>query len=361
MALRYRRLYGTGQEVSEIGVGLWSLVTDEWGARSHLAEDLLRMAYNMGINFFDTADVYGKGAGEEAIARALGSKRDDIIVLTKIGLDFYGCNGIRPHYDIDYLELALDRSLERLGMGYVDILLLHNPPMHVIVSSDVREFMSDVKRSGKAKLVGVALGPTLGWGAEGEAALRLGYQAIEHIFNVIERLPGAELLNFEAAHIIRVPHASDVLDEERWPLEPQTNLHRNLKDSSWIADAMEAMKPLLDLARLNGMKLYELAIKYVLSYRRVGSVVPNITSRHDLERFVRSVELQDLNNDVLEIINKYWEDRLKELNLRSLKETELLKYRRSIERQVAYFGKGNMDRPGFEPGASAVRGRRSSS
>ncbi|ADL19420.1 Oxidoreductase [Acidilobus saccharovorans 345-15] len=323
--MNYRRL-PNGLEVSELGVGVWSLVTDEWGADTSIAEDIIKEALNLGINFFDTADVYGRGRGEEILHRSLGPKISNVVILTKIGLDFYGCGGVKPNFNVDYLRVALSRSLERLGVGYVDILMLHNPVMNVIKSRDVFEFLREVKRSGEAKMVGVALGPTLGWGEEGKAAVYMGYEALEHIFNAIEQLPGLELLKFDGvAQFIRVPHASDVLDEERWPLKQSPSLHRSLKSYSWIQRALAESKGLEDIANRAGLKLYELALKYVLAYENVSSVLPNITSRHDLQRFVNAVEKPPLDKSAVEEVLSYWKSHLLDLNYESINETDRFK------------------------------------
>ncbi len=347
--MKYRRL-PSGLEVSEVGLGLWSLVTDEWGANTDVAEDVIREALRLGINFFDTADVYGRGKGEEVLSKALGPKIDDVAVLTKIGLDFYMCGRIRPNFDVGYLETALSRSLERLNVGYVDILMLHNPTMDVITRREVLNFMRDVKRSGRAKMIGVSLGPTVGWGDEGKAAAAVGYEALEYIFNMIEQLPGLELLRLDGvAHIIRTPHASDVLDEVRWPLKGSERLHRGLKDPSWVEAALRKVNGLSEIARREGLRLYELAIVYILAFKNVHSVVPNMTSVSDLRRFVEAEERGSLREAVVDEVLNYWKANLTDLNTASIEETNRLKAKRMV------------DRPGLEPGTSAVRGRRSSS
>jgi len=108
--------------------------------------------------------------------------------------------------------------------------MLHNPRINVITSEEVLQFMTSLKRDGIVRAIGIALGPTLGWREEGLEAVRRGYEAIEHIYNLIERWPGEEILEYpEVGNIVRVPHASDVLDEERWPLRTDPLLHRSLK------------------------------------------------------------------------------------------------------------------------------------
>ena len=322
--MNLRRINNT-LEVSEIGLGLWSIVTDEWGADINKAEDIIKRAYEMGINFFDTADVYGRGLGESIIAKTLSTKRDRIVILTKIGLDFY--NKQRPigNYNIDYLEFAFKKSLERLNTDYIDILMIHNPKMSVIRNKEVLDFMLSLKKEGKVRLIGVALGPTLGWGEEGLEAIKMGYEALEYIYNLIEIKPGIDFLNYDIGHFVRVPHASDALNEDKWPIVYDPKLHRHFKDINWINRAIEISKKLVPFARSKGMKLSQLALKFILYNKRVSSVIPNITNEKELEEFVYVEKLPDLNEDDYIYLMKFYEENFKELNEESIEETKRYK------------------------------------
>ena len=178
--MRHRPFGTTGVSVSELGLGMWSLVSEEWGGDVDKAEEVVRRAFDLGITFFDTADVYGEGKGEEVIARALGTRRDKIVILTKVGLDFYRKQGgrVRLNFDLDYLRFAVEQSLKRLNTDYIDILMLHNPKMRNIVDRKVFEFMESLRRDGIARSDGVALGPTLGWLEEGLKSIEVGYQGL---------------------------------------------------------------------------------------------------------------------------------------------------------------------------------------
>jgi aryl-alcohol dehydrogenase-like predicted oxidoreductase len=319
--VRLREYGTTGIKVSELGLGLWSLVTHEWGGDIDRAEEVVRKAFDMGITFFDTADVYGEGKGEEVIAKALGMKRDRIVILTKVGLDFYHKQGNRIglNYDVEYLEFAVKKSLERLNTDYVDILMLHNPKMRHITDRKVLEFAMSLKKDGIARSVGIALGPTLGWLEEGLKAIEVGYEGLEFIFNVVEQEPGRTFDKYNVGKVVRVPHASDALDEERNPLEVDPKLHRRFKDVNWIRRAMEAVKPIKDLAYRKGLKLYEVALLYALRFN-FSSVVPNIADLRDLERFVNALN-KELDEEIVNEIEALYERELKELNEESVKET----------------------------------------
>lgn len=324
--MRFRNLGHTGLQVSEIGIGLWSLVTDWWGSNVQ-SEEILRKAYLEGINFYDTGDMYGEGKAEEILAKVLGTKRDNIVILTKIGYDFYHKQNNRyvQRFEVSYLEFAVKQSLKRLNTDYIDVLMLHNPKMSVIKNKEIFEFMQSLKRDGIVKVVGVALGPTLGWEEEGLEAIKMGYEALEYIYNMIEQYPGKIFLQYDIGHVVRVPHASDSLLEDKWPIVDDKKLHRSFKSINWIREAVNNSKEMLEFARSKGMKLSQLAIKFILASNKVSSVVPNITSIKELEEFLRVEELPDLTEDDLQYIDRYYSRYYRKLNEESIEETKVYK------------------------------------
>lgn len=120
--MEYVTLGKTGEKVSRIGLGAWQF-SEAWGVTEYeRAKAVVSRAVELGVNFFDTAMVYGNGLSEAALGRALrelGVKRDEVIVSTKIPGDF-----LNP---IDVTK-AVEKSLELLGLGYIDVLLVHWPP-----------------------------------------------------------------------------------------------------------------------------------------------------------------------------------------------------------------------------------------
>ncbi|MFP3162856.1 MAG: aldo/keto reductase [Acidianus hospitalis] len=324
--MRERDFGHTGIRVSEIGVGLWSLATDWWAPNVN-AEEILKKAYELGITFYDTGDIYGEGKAEELLVKVLGNKRDNIVILTKIGYDFYNKKGrkIEQNFNIDYLEFAIKESLKRLNTDYVDILMLHNPKMNVIRNKEIFDFMQGLKKDGIVRAIGVALGPTLGWGEEGLEAIKMGYEGLEHIYNMIEQYPGKEFLKYRIGNVVRVPHASDALIEDKLPIGENKNLHRSLKNIKWIEEAVNNSKGMLEFAKSKGMKLSQLAIKFVLANPNVSTVVPNITTIKELEEFVKTEELEDLTEEDMSFISSYYEKYYKKLNDESIEETKIYK------------------------------------
>src|SRR2546421_558741 len=118
--LKYRELGNTGLKASTVGFGVWTVSTTMWGiSDENVGIDLIRKAFDLGINYFDTADVYGDGQGETIIAKALGDRRNDIVIATKFGYDFYNHPGLqpgqreRPHdWSPAFLRKACEQSLK---------------------------------------------------------------------------------------------------------------------------------------------------------------------------------------------------------------------------------------------------------
>ena len=177
--MRYRRFGESQLEVSEVGFGVWTLASDWWGKVDDKA-GLLHAALDAGINFIDTAPVYGAdGVGETMLADVLKSNRDDIVLTTKCGYDIdaprtHPGQSERPHdWRPESIRKQLEDSLRRLGHR------LHRPvpaPQHAhrARSSTTTSGLSSkrIRSEGKVRELGVALGPAIGWVEEGLEAIR---------------------------------------------------------------------------------------------------------------------------------------------------------------------------------------------
>ena len=130
--MQHRELGDSGVEVSEVGFGAWVVGTDWWGDRTEdQAVEMAQHALDQGVTYFDTSDVYGHGDSERLLGRALAEHRDEAVIGTKVGYDFYdnpqaGHGELPKELDVDYLEEAFERSLDRLGVDHVELLQLHN-------------------------------------------------------------------------------------------------------------------------------------------------------------------------------------------------------------------------------------------
>src|SRR6185295_8725181 len=120
-------------KVSEVGFGLWTVSTGWWGKfTDDEAIDLMRKAHDLGVTLFDAADTYGNGRSEELLAKAFPGNRDEIVIATKVGYDFYNFGGERKgqreipqDFSPKFLRLAVDKALQRLNTDRIDLLQLH--------------------------------------------------------------------------------------------------------------------------------------------------------------------------------------------------------------------------------------------
>ena len=200
--MRYRELGRTGIQLSELGFGVWTLSTGWWGTYSDdEAVALLRAAYSRGVTFFDSADSYGNGRSEELLAKAFEGQRDQIVIGTKFGYDFYTNGGERngqrelpQAWSPAFVRTALEQSLRRLGTDYVDVYQLHNPKMDAMDNDALWATLEDLRREGTIRSFGPALGPAIGWQKEGEKALLTrNCDVLHQIYNVLEQDPGRAL------------------------------------------------------------------------------------------------------------------------------------------------------------------------
>jgi aryl-alcohol dehydrogenase-like predicted oxidoreductase len=159
--MQRRPLGRTGLQVSEIGFGAWAVGGNAHGNSYGPTVDAdsvaaIRTAADLGVNFFDSADVYGWGHSEEVLGQALEDRRDEVFLATKVGGDFYH-GGVRMNFDPGYIAFALERSLQRLRTNHVDLYQLHNPPAELMGDPEAYEVFEDLKAEHKIEHYGVSV------------------------------------------------------------------------------------------------------------------------------------------------------------------------------------------------------------
>jgi aryl-alcohol dehydrogenase-like predicted oxidoreductase len=304
-----RRILGrTGLPVSEIGFGGWAIGGNAYGNSYGPTDDAeakraVRRAYELGCNFFDTADVYGHGHSETLIGEALSDVRDQVIIATKVGGNFYNrdvhplfrervsqavgrpldeieADAILPvthdaNFTPAYLRFAVERSLDRLGTDYVDLLQLHNPSLTVIATMETYEVLEELKRDGRIRFYGVSVHPP----EEGIAAINATMpDTVQIVYNLARR--EAEDAFFPAAR------AASVGVIAREPLANGFLAGRYAPDSSWergdirgrmprpyIAQITALGQRVKELADKSGLTAAQLALKFVLDQSDVAVVI----------------------------------------------------------------------------------------
>ena len=246
--MKYRPLPRTDLELSEVGFGVWTVATTWWGKiPEEQRAELLENAVELGVNFFDTADTYGEGYGEEILAKVLGYRRHDLVIATKFGYDFYdkltprvGHQERPQKFDQDFVRFACEQSLRRLNSDYIDLYQIHNPRIDALEKDDLFEVLEQLKTEGKIRYYGVALGPDIGWFEEGEASMKeRDVHSLQIIYSILEQDPAKDFFpiakDCEVGLLSRVPHASEALTG-RYTEVPEFDEsdHRSHRRIEWL-------------------------------------------------------------------------------------------------------------------------------
>ena len=322
--MKYRNLGNTDIKVSEVGFGVWTVSTGWWG---EVVDDrsvrLLKAAYERGINYFDTADTYGSGKGETLLADAgftSGSMRDEVVISTKIGYDFYNHTARRGQqerpqvWSEDFIRFALEQSLKRLDTDYVDFLQLHNTKMDAIENDDLFTLMDEFKSEGKVRAYGIALGPKIGWLEEGVKAMReRDISGVQMIYNVLEQDPGRGLIETaretETGLVVRVPHSSGMLEgnyDENTTFGP--NDHRRHRPKEWLIGGLKKVEQLDFLTESGERTLGQAALKFCLASPEVVSTLPNIYNEEQIEEFAAAPDVPDLTGEEISRVAELYEN-----------------------------------------------------
>ncbi len=310
--MKYRQLGLTDLSVSEVGFGAWTVSTNWWGKITEQEGiNLLVRAYDLGINFIDTADTYSNGYGEEIVAKALKDQRHDIVIATKFGYDIYSPferigHEERPQkWTPEFIKYACEQSLKRLETDYIDLYQLHNPRIDTIEKDEVFEVLNELVREGKIRHYGVALGPDIGWFEEGEASMRERHvPSIQIIYSIMEQQPARDFFPIieeqKTGVLSRVPHASGLLDGTytKDTVFDESD-HRSHRRRDWLTTGLKKLATLDFLIENLDATIGQTAIKFGLSGTGVASILPNFTNLPQLEELVETSDAQDIPEDFL--------------------------------------------------------------
>lgn len=316
--MKFRNLKGTDKQVSEVGFGVWTVGTKMWGVPMEdyaTGIHLLQRALDLGINFFDTADVYGDGKGETLLAQAFPRRRDEIVIATKFGYDFYNHPGVQPgqrerpqNWTPAFIRLACERSLERLGTDHIDFYQLHNPRIDTIRNDAVFETLHALRDEGKILTFGTALGPAINERQieEAIATIRERGAHVQIIYNLLEQMLGEPILPVARAHEVcvftRVPHSSGLLEgayNENTTFDKNDHRTFRVKDDAarqaWLVDGLKKVEQLAFLTEATGRTIGQAAIQFILADPSIGSVLPNIYNEQQLEEFAAAPDTPRLS------------------------------------------------------------------
>ncbi|MBF6599754.1 MAG: aldo/keto reductase [Dehalococcoidia bacterium] len=311
--MKYRTFGSTDLSVSAVGFGMWTVTTGWWGINDDdFARRLTRRAYDLGINFFDTADTYGNGKGETLLAEALGDVRDRIIIATKGGYDHYsygddrrGQKEIPQDWSPAYIRKAVEGSLRRLRTDHIEIYQLHNAKMDCLTRDDLFDELERLREEGKIGVYGPALGPAIGWEDEGLYAMAHRRAGVLHtIYNMFEQDPGRAFFPVARERgigvLVRVPHSSGML-EGKYTADTvfPENDHRNHRTREWLEQGLRKLETLRFLTDGRGRTIGQAALQFILAEPSVASALPNIYDEDQLVEFAEASETPEFTPDEL--------------------------------------------------------------
>jgi aryl-alcohol dehydrogenase-like predicted oxidoreductase len=320
--MKYRKFGRTGWNVSEISFGAWA-VGGAWGNVDD-SESLAAMkrALELGVNFFDTADVYGDGRSENLIRQLRKETKSEFYVATKAG------RRLQPHIADGYRDLShfIDRSLTNLGTETIDLLQLHCPPPDVYYMPEVFDALDKLVARGKLRHYGVSVQKV----EEAIKAMEFpNVASVQIIFNIFRQRPAEKFLPEAAkqnvATIIRVPLASGMLTGKltaRSTFEADDHRHFNRHGEAFDVGetfsgvdyetglaAMEELKRLIPA----GTTMAQMALRWILMFEGVTTVIPGAKSPRQVEDNCSASSLAPLNHPAMATIREIYAHRIRGL------------------------------------------------
>jgi aryl-alcohol dehydrogenase-like predicted oxidoreductase len=311
MTLKTRTLGKSGIAVTELGLGLWAAGGSDWGKTDDA--DVLRAidrGLELGVNFYDTADVYGDGHSEQLLAQALKGRRDRFVVATKIGWrGFDGAKRQTAYTDVSKLIAGVESNLARLGTDYVDVIQSHisfrDPTMEVFVEGFQR-----LKQAGKVRAYGLSTSDfdyIKAFNSDG------GCATLQIDYSILNRTPEAEILDYcrknSIGVIVRGALAMGLLTgkfsksssfppgdfRQKWLSDPEQN--------AIYEQDLAKVAALAELAR-QGRTLAQAALQFTLLHPAVTSVIPGVKTLKQVDDNLAALAATPLDAGDMAIIDR---------------------------------------------------------
>ncbi len=322
--MEYRALGRTGWKVSEVSFGAWAI----GGAWGHVSDDealtALHKAVDCGVNFIDTADVYGDGRSERFIAQLKKSRKDEIIVATKVGrrLPKQSVEG----YNRQNLTAWVNDSLRNLAADTLDLLQLHCPPTALYEHAEVFGILDDLVKAGKIRYYGVSVEKI-------EEALKAieypNVQTVQIIFNCFRQRPAKEFFPQAKAKkvgiLARVPLASGLLTgkfkkDSTFAKDDHRNFNRHGEsfdvgetfsgvDYDVALEAVEELRPLVP----PGTSMSQFALRWILMFDAVTCAIPGGKRPEQVEDNCRASGLRAIAQEAMSSVERIYERKIRGL------------------------------------------------
>ena len=316
--MQYRELGRTSWNVSAISFGAWA-IGGTWGnVKDEDSLAALHRALDLGVNFFDTADVYGDGRSEQLLARLRKERSESFVVATKVG------RRLDPHvaagYTRDNLTAFVERSLQNLEVEALDLLQLHCPPTPVYYMPEVFDILDELVEDGKLRYYGVSVEKV-------EEALKAieypNVQTVQIIFNVFRQRPldlfFGEALRRKVGILARVPLSSGMLtgkltrtssfeeDDHRQFNRQGAGFDRGETFSGLDYEiGLQAVEELRSLVPAN-MTMSQLALRWILMSPAVTCAIPGAKRPSQVEENIKAADSPALSEETMSQIRSIYE------------------------------------------------------
>ena len=300
--MKYRKLGNTGIEVSEIGFGTWGLGGNSYGpVDDNVSRAALRVAFDSGITFYDTSDLYGNGHSEEVLGDALHDVRDKIIIATKVGTLPHTGFYMPQDFSSEHIRCGLEASLTRLRTDYIDLYQLHSPTVEILrQNGQIFTTLQTLKEAGKIRAYGISVRSP----DDGVVAIKeFGFETIQVNFNLIDHRSIQNGLldlakNENRGIIVRTPLCFGYLTGK---------LHGNEKfegvdhRANWPVEQLQRWAKSPDLfSFLNQGKNRtpaQLALRFCLDHESVSTIIPGMTNCNEVRENVQTSNMSALNQE----------------------------------------------------------------
>ncbi len=320
--MNYRTFGRTGWQVSEVSFGAWQLGAG-WGHVSEAdALAALHAAIDAGMNFIDTADVYGDGRSERLIAQALKERSEQVVVVTKAG------RRLNPHvaagYNRENLTAFVERSLKNLEVDALDLVQLHCPPTDVYYMPETFGVLDDLMQAGKIKHYGVSVEKV----EEAIKAIEFpNVKSVQIIFNIFRQRPADLFFELakqkQVAILARVPLASGLLSGKMSAASTfGSDDHRNFNrhgeafdvgetfagvDFATGLQAVEEIRPLVPA----GVSMAQFALRWILMFDAVSCAIPGARNRQQAVDNAAAANLPPLSDETMAQLRAIYEKHIK--------------------------------------------------
>ena len=322
--MQYRELGRTGWKVSTVSFGAWA-IGGSWGPVQD-ADSLaaLQKAVDLGVNFFDTADVYGDGRSERLLAQLKRERKEEIIIATKAG------RRLDPHNSAGYnqknLTAFIERSLKNLNTETLDLVQLHCPPTEVYYRPEVFGWLDELAKAGKIRYYGVSVEKV-------EEALKAieypGVQTVQIIFNMFRQRPAdlffAEAKRRKVGVLARLPLSSGLLAGKMTKsssFAPEDHRAGN-RQGEWFdrgetfsgvdfetgLQVVEELRPLVPA----GYSMAQWAMRWILMFEAVSCAIPGAKRPSQEDENARAADMPPLSDETMRKVREIYEKRVKGL------------------------------------------------